>query len=50
MKHTIPWSITCALAAWEPAGTQEAPEPFLIVTGGGKARLATDRYRLDFMV
>ena len=32
MKHTIPRSITCALATCEPAGTQEAPGPFLIVT------------------
>jgi uncharacterized protein YggE len=50
MKRTIPWSIAFALAACAPAGAREAPEPFLIVTGGGEARIATDRARLDFMV
>jgi len=50
MKRTIPWNIAFVLAACAPARAQEAPEPFLIVTGGGKARVATDRARLDFMV
>ena len=50
MKRTIPWSIAFALAACAPAKAQEAPELFLIVTGGGEARIATDRARLDFMV
>ena len=50
MKRTIPWSIAFVLAACAPAGAQEAPEPFLIVTGSGEARIATDRARLDFMV
>jgi hypothetical protein len=50
VKYTIPWSTACALAACQPAGTQETPEPFSIVTGGGEARIATDRSRLDFMV
>ena len=50
MKRTIPWNIAFVLAACAPARAQEAPEPFLIVTGGGEARVATDRARLDFMV
>jgi uncharacterized protein YggE len=50
MKRTIPWSIALVLAACAPASAQEAPEPFLVVTGGGEARVATDRARLDFMV
>ena len=50
MKRTIPWNIALVLAACAPAEAQETPEPFLVVTGSGEARVATDRARLDFMV
>ena len=50
MKRSIPWNIALMLAAWAPVAAQETPEPFLIVTGAGEARVPTDRAHLDFRV
>ena len=50
MKRPILWSIALVLTTWAPAAAQDASEPFLLVTGVGEARIATDRARLDFRV
>lgn len=50
MKRQIGWNIAVLLAACAPAAAQQASEPFLLVTGVGEARVASDRARLDFMV
>lgn len=48
---TILAALAATFAAAAPARAQTPPpEPFILVTGVGEARIASDRARLDFMV